>query len=49
MGITIAHQRSILKNLKAVKVSYLDIEISTFVIIFKFNFVTQSLEEKSRE
>jgi hypothetical protein len=48
MGITIAHQRSILKNQKAVNVSYLDIELSTFVKIFEFNLVTQSLEEKSR-
>ncbi len=48
-GITIAHRRSILKNQKAVNVSYLDIELSTFVKIFEFNLVIQSLEEKSRE
>jgi hypothetical protein len=48
MGITLAHHRSILKNQKAVKVSYLNIELSTFVKIFEFNLVTQSLEEKSR-
>ncbi len=42
MKITIAHQEAT-KNSKTGRDSYLDLELSTFVKIFKFYLVNQSL------
>ncbi len=42
LGIAIAQQRSILKNLKPIEVFILDLSLSTIVKIFQFYLVPQS-------